>query len=78
MPALQSPWFVPHVIVYIFAYSILFASTVTAFFGLLALRKGGDASESIKLADSVVYIGFAFLTCGLILGALWAKEAWCN
>jgi len=78
MPALQSPWFVPHVIVYIFAYSILFASTVTAFFGLLAIRKGEDATESIKIADSVVSIGFAFLTTGLIFGALWAKEAWGN
>ena len=78
MPALQSPWFVPHVIVYIFAYSILFASTVTAFLGLLALRSGKDATESIRVADSIVYIGFAFLTCGLLFGALWAKEAWGN
>lgn len=76
MPALQSPWFVPHVIVYIFAYSILFAATVTAFFGLLTLRKGNDASQTIATADSIVHIGFAFLTFGLIFGALWAKEAW--
>ena len=30
----------------------------------------------MKLADNLVYIGFAFLTLGLIFGALWAKEAW--
>ena len=30
MPALQSPWFIPHVIVYIFAYALLGASSVVA------------------------------------------------
>jgi len=30
----------------------------------------------IHLADNLVYIGFAFLTMGLLFGALWAKEAW--
>ena len=30
MPALQSPWFAPHVIVYMFAYALLGAATVMA------------------------------------------------
>ena len=30
----------------------------------------------IKNADNLVYLGFAFLTMGLLFGALWAKEAW--
>ena len=29
MPALQSPWFAPHVIVYMFAYAVLGASPVS-------------------------------------------------
>ena len=32
MPALQSPWFAPHVIVYMFAYAVLGASTVMALY----------------------------------------------
>ena len=32
MPALQSPWFAPHVIVYMFAYALLGAATVMAFY----------------------------------------------
>ena len=32
MPALQSPWFAPHVIVYMFAYALLGASMVMAFY----------------------------------------------
>ncbi len=78
MPALQSPWFVPHVIVYIFAYSLLFASTFFAFRGLVMLYKNNFTPEMLKMADRIVYIGFAFLTFGLLFGALWAKEAWGN
>ena len=37
MPALQSPWFVPHVIVYMFSYAMMGAATLFA--GYLWLRK---------------------------------------
>ena len=61
VPALQSPWFAPHVFVYIFAYSLLGVAVVIAWW---------------KSADDLVYISFAFLTIGMLFGALWAKEAW--
>ena len=76
MPALQSPWFVPHVIVYIFAYALLAASSVIGVKGLIQKRNKIFNSGTIVLADNLVYIGFSFLTAGLIFGALWAKEAW--
>ena len=76
MPALQSPWFVPHVIVYIFSYALLAASSLVAVFGLYQLYFKSLELTTLKLADNLVYIGFAFLTFGLLFGALWAKEAW--
>lgn len=76
MPALQSPWFVPHVIVYIIAYALLAVSSLIAIKGLFLLKMQKNVLETIKLADNIVYIGFAFLTFGLLFGALWAKEAW--
>lgn len=76
MPALQSPWFVPHVIVYIIAYALLAVSSLIAIKGLFLLKMQKPVHETIKLADNIVYIGFAFLTFGLLFGALWAKEAW--
>ncbi len=78
MPALQSYWFVPHVIVYIFAYALLAASTLVAFKGLVSLKKQKLPQSNLLFADNIVYIGFAFLTFGLLFGALWAKEAWGN
>ncbi len=89
MPALQSPWFVPHVIVYIFAYALLAASSIVGVKGLTDFYfpdrtikfksftyKTDFQLNTLYLGDNLVYIGFAFLTFGLIFGALWAKEAW--
>ncbi len=76
MPALQSPWFVPHVIVYIFAYALLGAATVVAAYGLYLVYFRKFRKNLLNLADNMVYIGFAFLTLGLVFGAIWAKEAW--
>lgn len=73
MPALQSPWFAPHVIVYMFAYAVLGAAAVMALF--LLFRKKPLTSE-MDITDNLVYVGLAFLTIGMLFGALWAKEAW--
>jgi len=70
MPALQSPWFVPHVVVYILAYAFLSASA------LGALRFLAGKPDTLPAADRAVWIGLALLTMGLLFGALWAKEAW--
>ena len=90
MPALQSPWFAPHVIVYMFAYAVLGAATVMALYLLLPPKLGGDRGLNKGLSDAgsdpqppnlggldnLVYVGLAFLTIGMLFGALWAKEAW--
>jgi multisubunit Na+/H+ antiporter MnhB subunit len=75
MPALQSPWFAPHVIVYMFAYAVLGASTVMALY-LLCFKKGKVSDEEYEITDNLVYVGLAFMTIGMLFGALWAKEAW--
>ena len=74
MPALQNPWFAPHVIVYMFSYALLGAATVMAIWMLV--RKDKTTQKEINLTDNLVYVGQAFLTFGMLFGALWAKEAW--
>lgn len=76
MPALQSPWFIPHVIVYIFAYAMLGFSCLFSFYGLYLFYFKDFQMKMLNVADNLVYIGFSFLTAGLLFGALWAKEAW--
>jgi ABC-type transport system involved in cytochrome c biogenesis permease subunit len=76
MPALQSFYFIPHVIVYIIAYALFGAATLAAGMLLVRRRKGGDHSELLASTDNLVHLGFGFLVLGLLLGAIWAKEAW--
>ena len=75
MPALQSPWFAPHVIVYMFSYGMLGAATLMALY-VLVFRKEKTTAEDISTADNLVATGMAFLTFGMLFGALWAQEAW--
>ncbi|PKP02818.1 MAG: cytochrome C assembly protein [Bacteroidetes bacterium HGW-Bacteroidetes-6] len=78
MPALQSIWFVPHVIVYIVGYALLGVSALVAAYTIILKWIFKRHVESLKDADNMVYLGFAFLTLGLVFGALWAKSAWGN
>ena len=73
MPALQSWWFVPHVTVYMFSYSVLGCAFILACVGLVK-----KSEVYLAPADQLVYIGLAFLSLGMLSGALWAKQAWGN
>ncbi len=71
MPALQSPWFAPHVTSYVIAYGMMAVSA------LLVLRSYASRAEVwLAKADAVVRLAFPFLTFGLWSGALWADAAW--
>lgn len=76
MPALQSAWFVPHVVVYMIAYALLGVSCLMAVKGLYQIRKQRFNPALIDKTDNIVYMGVAMLGFGLIFGAIWAKEAW--
>ena len=90
-PALQSGWFVPHVVVYFIGYGALFfatavsvlqllASRTPSFQKLLRLRAGtvlsGDAVDLEQVSYDAVKFGFTLLTAGLLVGSVWAKSAW--
>lgn len=83
--ALQSGWFIPHVVVYFFGYAALTVAFGAALAYLIRpkpiqtkrpdLIRGGivDLEQSL---DGAVRFGFAMLTVGLLFGAFWAREAW--
>ena len=78
-PALQSDWFVSHVVSYMFSYALC---TVAFLVGLVLVVKRlcGCKDEKIKPFASAEYkilrLAFPFLTFGMLSGALWAEEAW--
>ena len=69
VPALQSPWFFPHILVYIVCYSLMGVAAVMAIY-LLVKKK------DLYIVDNLVFIGIIFMTFGMMFGAFWAKEAW--
>lgn len=71
MPALQSPWFVPHVSVYMFSYALFGCATLLTIVAMV--RPAVDVDGAI---ERLIYAGMAFLTFGMLTGALWAKDAW--
>ena len=71
MPALQSAWFVPHVTVYIFSYSIFGCAFLLALGGLWR-----HTATYLHTTDRLVKIGMTFLTFGMVSGCIWAKQAW--
>jgi len=77
-PALQSAWFVPHVVTYFISYAALFASCVLAVLALVKpdwrSEETGDGFE--EFAHRAVMFGFTTLTLGVVMGAVWGKEAW--
>lgn len=77
MPALQSPWFVPHVAAYLLAYAL---ASVGFLLALRAWRAGrADPAAADRLTrgvDAVTRLAFPFMTFGLLSGALWADTAW--
>ena len=75
MPALQSSWFIPHVVVYMISYAVLASAWLSSIIGLLSKK---SIEKTITLAMQLVFIGLGLLTLGMLLGALWAKIAWGN
>ena len=68
MPALESPFFVPHVISYIFAYAMLGAALLVGGYFLFCKRKHKEVNAKVMMhtTDNLVYTGFAFLMTGLL------------
>jgi cytochrome c-type biogenesis protein CcsB len=90
-PALQSGWFVPHVVVYFVGYGAaafatgvaivqLLSSRVAFVERLLAVKAGtvlsGARLDLEKITYDAIKFSFVMLTLGLLAGSVWAKSAW--
>lgn len=67
MPALRSLWFVPHLIVYMIAYSLMALALVLAIF---------SRNKSAALVDRMVRISSSLIAIGMLCGSVWAFHAW--
>ncbi len=80
MPALQSNWLLYHVIVIMVGYAALALAAVMAGVYLVCYRNANLKEEKAKALDALMFravtLGFLFLVGGIILGSVWANEAW--
>lgn len=78
-PALQSPWFVPHVIAYMVSYSLALVAFLLLVASYVGSRLQGIAFDGSRLergSYEVLAIGFPLMTFGMLSGALWADQIW--
>lgn len=83
--ALQSVWFVPHVVVYFFGYAAVFLAFVAALLHLwrpaavVTLQSAAGGQTTMTFAGfmhKTILLAFILLTAGLVMGSIWAKSAW--
>ena len=77
-PALQSPFFIPHVLAYMLAYVVLFKAAVQAAGHFLMTGSSEDSAAISRetAAYRAVRLALPLLTLGLVLGSCWGKMAW--
>ena len=67
MPALRSWWFVPHLFIYMVAYSLM---ALALLIWLLPVKNKEYLSENLVRSSS------ALLIIGMLVGSVWARQAW--
>lgn len=70
-PILQSAWFIPHIIAYLFAYALLLLGGMEVLVFCFHHKE-----KHLLQSDSFIKLGNLFFIIGLTFGALWAKVAW--
>lgn len=71
MPALRSWWFVPHLFIYMVAYSLMALALMTWMAGAVKQK-----AHWLTLSDNLVRSSSALLVIGMLTGAVWARQAW--
>lgn len=73
-PALQSIWFIPHILTYMISYSLFAVSFVIIVARYLSPKE--DHSRMDRGTYSLICAAFPFATMGMFFGAIWANEIW--
>jgi cytochrome c-type biogenesis protein CcsB len=87
-PALQSDWFIWHVVVAFMSYAVFVVAFAIEFGYVICVRllpphmlsrygmNAETAARFHRAAHQLVLFGFPLLTFGIISGAAWAEQAW--
>lgn len=73
-PALQSLWFIPHILAYMVAYSLIAVAGMLTIYSFFAKSKNPVVIE--KGIYNLAVTAFPFMTMGMLFGAIWANAVW--
>jgi len=78
VPALQSPWFIPHVTSYMLSYALATVAFVLTIVRMTRskIMKQTTTSHYDAASYEIMRLAFPFMTFGLLSGAIWAEAAW--
>ncbi len=79
MPALRSWWFVPHIFIYMVAYSLMAFGLLMWLYEAWKERKSDapiSTTPTYCLSDALVRSSSALLIIGMLTGSVWAWQAW--
>lgn len=74
-PALQSPFFIPHVAAYMLSYALLTVSFVITLVWLFT-KDEQKKKQTLYGIYRLIAIAFPFMTLAMMLGAVWADQVW--
>jgi uncharacterized membrane protein len=73
VPALQSIWFIPHILAYVISYSLCAVAAVLSIIWFFNKTRRDKLETGIY---NLIRISFPFMTIGILFGAMWANEVW--
>lgn len=73
IPALRSWWFVPHLFIYMVAYSLM---ALALLLWLAPTKTKRYATKTKAISDNLVRSSSALLIIGMLTGSVWARQAW--
>lgn len=79
MPALRSWWFVPHLFIYMVAYSLMALALVIWLIAAVKFRSANNCQSKEQwqtLSNNLVRSSSALLIIGMLTGSVWARQAW--
>lgn len=83
VPSLQSNWLMMHVSMMMISYATLIIGSLLCIFFIILntlIFSNSTKQNILELLDGwsyrIIGLGFAFLTLGILSGAIWANEAW--
>ena len=76
-PILQSPFFFPHISLYMLSYALCAVAFIISIVSLFTQKPEYKKAYNFGIYR-LIAISFPFMTTGMMVGAIWANQAWGN